>query len=226
MTAANGSVTSNKSPVVSLSVVLPGMQISRTRGAAASPSPTRLLRLTTESLEVWSLQVAAGGPEAGAGKVSGGAGNGTQSLEVRHPLLRNVQAALGGGRKVCLLDLVVAGDVRTVSVAGGDAMATLSGFEMEVLVLAAAVAVDGGGLGEQMGDFSLHLVRISSAEASWVGSSGSVKVGVFKFHVLSLIDATLDSSRFKLCLWLKSRGFFVVGYEVRLPQLHAPISVS
>lgn len=115
-----------------------------------------------------------------------GAAYGMQSLEARYPLLASVQAALGGGRggKAYLVDLAVAGDARIVS-PSGDAATSAPGFEVEVLVLAISVeaaegwgveGTEGGGSGGWDGAFSLHVVRVSSAAASWVGTSSNVKV--------------------------------------------------
>lgn len=132
------------------------------------------MRLTTDTLEVWSV----------------GGGGGTPCLEVRQPLASQIQRALGV-RKACLLDVAVTGAPTTMSPppAGGEASASppVVSWGLELLVLAAAGAAGGSGrdgdggaeaTGGDGGELSVHAVRVSSGEASWVGSSVSVQVCV------------------------------------------------
>lgn len=156
--AASTAATAAAAPVVALAVARPP------RGCPAS-IPARVIRLTTEGLEVWSVA-----------KGDGNGGGGTESLDVRQPLVDQVQRALGV-RKACLLDVAVIGAPTNVSPpegGGGDGSPVVN-WGLELLVLAVAV---GGGGGEDGEALSIHAVRVSSEEASWVGSSVSVKVCV------------------------------------------------
>ncbi|CAB1098719.1 unnamed protein product [Ectocarpus sp. CCAP 1310/34] len=140
--------------------------------------PARVVRLTTDILEVWSV----------------GGGGGTPCLEVCHPLASQIQRALGV-RQACLLDVAVTGAPTTVSPspASGEASASppVVSWGLELLVLAAAGAAGGSGRygdgGAEGGggdgrELSVHAVRVSSGEASWVGSSVSVQV-ISSHHV-------------------------------------------
>lgn len=138
------------------------------RAAHGTPTPAaataRVVRLTTEALEVWSVSG------------SGGAAN----LEVQQPLTGQIQKALGVA-KVCLVDAAVVGEGATGGSAGTgeggvgvESAASVTNWGLDLLVLAAAGGDEGGGEG---GALSVHAVRVSSEEASWVGSSVAVKVG-------------------------------------------------
>ncbi|CAM9379052.1 unnamed protein product [Scytosiphon promiscuus] len=114
----------------------------RRRKMTLSPAsiPSRVVRLTTEGLEVWSV--------------------------VRQPLVGQVQRALGVS-KACLLDIAVTGAPTNISPSGGGGEGSpVVNWGLELLVLAVAAS----------GALSIHAVRVSSEEASWVGSSVSVKV--------------------------------------------------
>lgn len=168
-TATGPTAAAAATPVVALSVARPPP------GSSAS-APARIVRLTTETLEVWSVVKGEGG----------GGGVGTETLEVRHPLAGQIQEALGGSRPCRLVDVAVIG-TRTTSNHGaptgnGGPVSSSAGatWGLDLLVLAAAMdgAAGGGEEGEDNGAFSVHAVRVSSEEASWVGSSVAVKVGV------------------------------------------------
>ncbi|CAM9684554.1 unnamed protein product, partial [Ectocarpus sp. 6 AP-2014] len=175
-TAAAATTAAAASPVVALSVARPP-------GGSPAGIPARVVRLTTDTLEVWSV----------------GGGGGTPCLEVRHPLASQIQRALGV-RQACLLDVAVTGAPTTVSpppASGSEASASPPGVSwgLELLVLAAAGAAaggserdgdggaeGGGGGGGDGGELSVHAVRVSCGEASWVGSSVTVQV-ISSHHV-------------------------------------------
>lgn len=170
------------SPVVSLVPVvcsLPGdLKGGANHGGRDVPPPVRhrLVRLTTDSLEIWT--VGSGSVDDPADKIGGGGSgsNGAEVLEVRHHLLPRVQAALGG-RRTCLVDLVVAG-----TYAGGvptERQVSPQGY-LDLLVLAADVdSLDASGrdLGQDGGRYSVHLVRVSAGEA-FLGGSVGIKVSL------------------------------------------------
>ena len=113
--------------------------------------------------------------------VAGASGGGATTLEVRQPLTVQLQRALGMTAKVCLVDVAVVGAGATSGSAAGAgelSSPSVASWGLDLLVLAVAAAAGGeGGAGEGGGAFSVHAVRVSSEEASWVGSSVAVKVG-------------------------------------------------
>eukprot|EP00752_Nemacystus_decipiens_P010372 g9242.t1 len=150
LAAAAAAAAAAATPVVALAVA----RAAQGNPASSAPGPARVVRLTTEALEVWSV---AGSREA------------TTSLEVRHPLAGQLQRALGA-EKVSLVDAAVVGASATSGAAGaGESSPSVVSWGLDLLVLAAG--------GEGGGALSVHAVRVSSEEASWVGSSVSVKVG-------------------------------------------------
>lgn len=182
-------------PVVALAVAR-APQASPTSAAAAAPA--RVVRLTTEALEVWS--VAANG-EDGSG--------GTESLEVSQPLAGQFQRALGVA-KVCLVDVAVVGAGATRAnpgpgggEGGGESPPPVMSWGLDLLVLAVAAA---GGEEGGAGGFSLHAVRVSSEEASWVGSSVAVKVGVCVGPFWQLLVAVAVAPRPRLFLFALARS--------------------
>lgn len=162
------------------------LAVAHPRQGDPASAPARVVRLTTEALEVWSVERSGGG----GGGVGGG---GAASLEVRQPLTGQFQRSLGVIEKVCLVDVAVVGAAGAGAGAspggpggagaGSESSASapsVANWGLDLLVLAVAgpgpaAAAGGGGEGAQ---FSVHAVRVSSEEASWVGSSVSVKVGV------------------------------------------------
>lgn len=151
------------------------------------------MRLTTETLEVWSVTRGEGG------------GSGTEALETRHALSSQVEGALGV-RKACLLDLAIAGNTFGVS-AEGEASPRW-GVDLVVLVISTGEDGGGGGRGEENAVFSVHLVRVfSSGEASWARSAATVKV--CRSLLLCLIE---EMHMHVLCVGRRRHAFGLLAF--------------
>lgn len=158
MSTAPTAVASASSPVVNLTVV------RQPSGGSENlePYPARVLRLTSDALEVWS--------------VSSGEGVGSSAsdtLEVRKSLVGDIRDALQG-RNTVLADLAVAGFSADVSPRDGEASVR---WVLELLVLAVAVEEERRA-DMPKGAFSVHRVRVLPGTGGhWVTTSATVQVG-------------------------------------------------
>lgn len=155
-TAPTG-VASASSPVVNLTVV------RQPSGGSENLElyPARVLRLTSDALEVWSVS-------------SGGVGSSaSDTLEVRKSFVGDVRDARRG-RNTILADLAVAGFSANASPRDGEASVS---WVLELLVLAVAVEEERRA-DMPKGAFSVHRVRVSPGAAGhWVTPSATVQVG-------------------------------------------------